>query len=132
VGKIAKIPFIILIASVLLFGGASALKSSGILGDQIRAIEVTMHGAIYLHLCASLLLGIFCRLATRHNLCLGLPVTSIFVLLLVIIDESLQFFIPLRQFSWLDMLVNVCGILAGTYIINVILRLRSNIKLLCS
>ncbi|MDD9175001.1 VanZ family protein [Aliivibrio sp. S2TY2] len=131
-GKIAKIPFIILIASVLLFGGASFLKSSGVLIDQIRDIEATMHGSIYLHLCASLLLGIFCRLATRRNLCLGLPITSIFILLLVIIDESLQFFIPLRQFSWLDMLVNACGILAGTYIMNGILRLRSNINILCS
>ncbi|MDD9174999.1 hypothetical protein PVK63_08835 [Aliivibrio sp. S2TY2] len=52
-GKIAKIPFIMPIASVLLFGGASAFKSSGVLGDQIRTIEVRMHGAIYLHLYAS-------------------------------------------------------------------------------
>lgn len=113
---------------IFLFGSASIFKSSGILGNEIHSVEIAINGAIYLHLCASLLLGAFCRLATKHNICLGLPPTTILLVLLVIIDESLQFFIPLRQFSWLDMLVNVFGVLAGTYTINVILRLRSNIK----
>ena len=102
-GKIAKMPFTILIASVLLFGSASIFKSSGILGNEIRTVEIAIHGAIYLHLFASLLLGICCRLATKQNLCLALPPTTVFVLLLVILDESIQFFIPSRQFSWLDM-----------------------------
>ena len=119
--KIAKIPSIILIASILLFGNASILKSSGILSNEIRAVEVAVNGDIYLHLFASLILGFFCRLATKRNLFLGLPSTTIFVLLLVILDESIQFFIPSREFSWLDMQVNVLGVLFGTYFINLIL-----------
>lgn len=116
--KIDKVPFIILVMSVVLFGSASILKSSGILGSEIRSVEVAIHGAIYLHLFASLLLGCFCRLATKHNLYLGIPPTTLFVILLVVVDESMQFFIPSRQFSWLDMQVNVFGVLMGTYFIN--------------
>lgn len=129
-GKIAKMPFTILIASVLLFGSASIFKSSGILGNEIRAVEIAIHGAIYLHLFASLLLGIFCRLATKQNLCLALPPTTVFVLLLVILDESIQFFIPSRQFSWLDMQVNVFGVLLGTYFTNAVLCHKSKRKAL--
>lgn len=129
-GKIAKLPFTILIASVLLFGSASIFKSSGILGNEIRTVEIAIHGAIYLHLLASLLLGIFCRLATKQNLCLALPPTTVFVLLLVILDESIQFFIPSRQFSWLDMQVNVFGVLLGTYFTNAVLWHNSKRKAL--
>ncbi|RYU67909.1 hypothetical protein ERW51_10820 [Aliivibrio finisterrensis] len=129
-GKIAKMPFTILIASVLLFGSASIFKSSGILGNEIRTVEIAIHGAIYLHLFASLLLGIFCRLATKQNLCLALPPTTVFVLLLVILDESIQFFIPSRQFSWLDMQVNVFGVLLGTYFTHAVLWHKSKRKAL--
>lgn len=129
-GKIDKTPFIILMLLVFLFGSASIFKSSGILGNKIHSVEIAINGAIYLHLFASLLLGTFCRLATKHNICLGLPPTTILLVLLVTIDESLQFFIPLRQFSWLDMLVNIFGVLTGTYIMNMILRLRSYITTL--
>ncbi|MDD9156060.1 VanZ family protein [Aliivibrio sp. S4TY2] len=129
-GKIAKMPFTILITSVLLFGSASIFKSSGILGNEIRTVEIAIHGAIYLHLFASLLLGIFCRLATKQNLCLALPPTTVFVLLLVILDESIQFFIPSRQFSWLDMQVNVFGVLLGTYFTNAVLWHNSKRKAL--
>ena len=118
--KVSKVPLSILVVFVVLFGSASVLKSVGILGDQVRATEVMIGGAIYLHLCGSFILGMLCRLTTEENVFLRLPSTTLFVLMLLVTDESLQSLIPSRQFSWLDMTVNVVGVLAGTYFCSVI------------
>ncbi len=85
-------------------------------------------GAIYLHMVGSFTLGVLCRLASSKGIILGLPVTTLFVLFLVVLDESLQAQIPSRQFSWLDMTVNVFGLLLGTYFCSVIATFRSKTK----
>ncbi|MGF1766059.1 VanZ family protein [Enterovibrio makurazakiensis] len=126
--NISKGPFLTLIFLVLLFGSASTLKSFGILGNQVRATELMVGGAIYLHLCGALLLGMLCRLTTQRNLCLGLPFTTLFVLALVALDESIQSLIPSRHFSWLDMTVNVLGVLSGTFFCSAIATVHSKTK----
>lgn len=85
-------------------------------------------GAIYLHMVGSFTLGVLCRLASSKGIILGLPVTTLFVLFLVVLDESLQAQIPSRQFSLLDMTVNVFGVLLGTYFCSAIATFRSKTK----
>ncbi|WP_028024947.1 VanZ family protein [Enterovibrio calviensis] len=126
--NVSKGPFITLFFFVLLFGSASVLKSADILGDQVREAEIMMGGAIYLHLCGSFFLGILCRLTSRSSRCFGLPLPALFVLILVVLDESIQSLIPSRQFSWLDMTVNVFGVLSGTYFCSVIAMAWSKTK----
>ncbi|MDD1782382.1 VanZ family protein [Enterovibrio sp. ZSDZ35] len=118
--NVSKGPLFALVVFVTLLGCASVLKSAGILAEQIRATEVLMGGDIYLHLCGSFILGMLCRLTTQRKICFGLPPATLFVLVLVVLDESLQSLIPSRQFSWLDMAVNVVGVLFGTYFCSVI------------
>lgn len=120
--NVAKAPLVILIVSVFAFGSASILKSSNILAEEIRSIELIMGGSIYLHLCASFFLGGLCRLVTQKNLWLALPPTTLIVLTLIMLDECMQQLIPARHFSWLDMLANIIGVLSGTYFVNAILK----------
>ncbi|PKF50999.1 VanZ family protein [Enterovibrio nigricans] len=75
----------------------------------------------------SFILGTLCRLTTQRKSSFGLPPATLFVLVLVVLDESIQSLIPSRQFSWLDMAVNVFGALAGTYFCSVIAMIWSKI-----
>ncbi|MGR5130763.1 VanZ family protein [Vibrio alfacsensis] len=120
--NVAKMPLVILVVSVFAFGSASVLKSSNILAEEIRSIEVAMGGSLYLHLCASFFLGGLCRLVTQKNLWLALPPTTLSVLALIMLDEGMQQLFPSRHFSWLDMLANIIGVLSGTYFVNAILK----------
>ncbi|MGR5483271.1 VanZ family protein [Vibrio sp. PID17_43] len=119
--RISKVPLIILIVSIFVFGGASVFKSSGLFFEQIRTIETTIGGSIYLHLCASFFMGGFCRLVTKKNLLFALPPTTLVAFALVMIDELLQLFIASRGFSWMDILANLLGVLLGTYFVNIIM-----------
>ncbi|MDD1792977.1 VanZ family protein [Enterovibrio sp. ZSDZ42] len=126
--NVSKVPLSILVVFVVIFGSASVLKSADILGDQVREAEIMIGGAIYLHLCGSFFLGILCRLTSKSNRCFGLPLPTLFVLMLLVADESLQSLIPSRQFSWLDMTVNVFGLLSGTFFCSAIATVHSKTK----
>ncbi|MBV7299596.1 hypothetical protein [Enterovibrio paralichthyis] len=126
--SVQKVPFFILVAMLSLLGAASVLKSTGIFSIHVRETELMVGGAIYLHMVGSFTLGMLCRLASSKGIVLGLPSTALFVLLLVVLDESLQSQIPSRQFSWLDMTVNVFGVLLGTYFCSAIATVRLKTK----
>ncbi|WP_368664806.1 VanZ family protein [Grimontia celer] len=85
-------------------------------------------GDIYLHFIASFFLGQLCWLTTQRTSHFRLSIPTLTVLVLVVLDESLQYLIPSRQFSWLDMTVNVFGVLLGTSFCSAIATLRSKTK----
>ncbi|CZF80052.1 VanZ like family protein [Grimontia celer] len=126
--NVSKYPLLMLVVFVILFGSASVLKSFGIFANQVRATEVMIGGDIYLHFIASFFLGQLCWLTTQRTSHFRLSIPTLTVLVLVVLDESLQYLIPSRQFSWLDMTVNVFGVLLGTSFCSAIATLRSKTK----
>ncbi|WP_143698139.1 VanZ family protein [Vibrio sp. qd031] len=107
---------LLLVFCVIAAGGASALKSIGANVSLIKHVEHTLGGAIFLHAIIALFLGIVAQLTSPYSwrkLPVGLSMSVLPILVLVTLDESLQYFIPARHFAWLDMAVNIAGVLSG-------------------
>ncbi|WP_295891646.1 hypothetical protein [uncultured Vibrio sp.] len=117
----SRLLFFLLIA---LLGGASVSKSIGIFSHKIREIELAIGGAIYLHMVGAFTLGALAFLSSSRQTTFGISRNSFIVLCLIVLDESLQFHFPNRQFSWLDMTVNVCAVLSGNYFVWLISKVR--------
>jgi len=92
-------------------------KSWDIYGDAVRSIEVSVGGAWVLHTVIATVLGFVAAWATpkAYYAQSSIPVSP-WVLLLVLMvttDELLQAFNPLREFSLLDMSINVICVVMG-------------------
>lgn len=61
--------------------------------------------------------------ATKKEL--GFPKLRTFIFIIPIIDESIQYFIPGRVSSPIDMSIDACGLLTGMLIIQFLIDLRS-------
>ncbi|NOH79913.1 VanZ family protein [Vibrio sp. RE86] len=110
----------LLLVLVIVGGLASMAKTFGVLGDVVRDIELLLGGDWALHALLASFLGLTASWATpkqwlHRSFFLMSPVTFV-VLLLVVIDESLQAFNPQREFSALDMLINITGVTTGALI----------------
>ena len=109
---------IILFSLIFLGGLASLAKSLDIYGDSVRSFEVTVGGAWVLHTVIASLLGFVAAWSTpkpyyyQWN---NLPISPwvIIMIVMVVTDEMTQAFNPLRQFSMLDMSINVACVLTG-------------------
>jgi glycopeptide antibiotics resistance protein len=111
---------------VIAAGSASALKSIGANVTLLKHIEQALGGAIFLHAIIALFLGIVAQLTSPYSwrkLPLGLSISVLPILALVTVDECLQYFIASRHFAWLDMAVNVVGVLCGALCVALLQRL---------
>jgi VanZ family protein len=98
-------------------GLASLLKSMGVFSQQIALTEFFVGGDKPLHLMVSTALSVASVWCTAPNRRLfgrgafGWP--TLLLLILVISDETSQYFLPRREFSFLDMSVNLTGVVVG-------------------
>jgi polysaccharide biosynthesis protein VpsQ len=98
-------------------GLTSLLKSMGIFAQQIAFTEYYVGGDKHLHLMVSTTLSFASVWCTPPQLrkffagLFGLP--TLLLLILVISDETSQYFLPRREFSLLDMSVNITGVISG-------------------
>ncbi|MEZ9233747.1 hypothetical protein AB4259_22060 [Vibrio amylolyticus] len=115
-------------AVILLLGSASVFKSAGLFNHSIRQVELALGGAVYLHLIGAVVLGFIAHLSSCRTFLFGISLNAVLLMILVVIDESLQYVIPARHFSWLDMSVNVIGVLAGNYFAFFFLRKSTYIE----
>jgi VanZ family protein len=96
-------------------GLASLLKSMGVFAQQIASTELFVGGDKPLHLMVSTALSVASCTAPNRRLLgggtFGWP--TLFLLILVISDETSQYFLPRREFSFLDMSVNLTGVAVG-------------------
>lgn len=109
---------VILPFSLVLFGGlASMAKTFNVHGQSVRELEVMLGGDAVLHAIVAILLGLSACWATpkyfyRHRW-FRLPPLLIIMVFLVCSDELLQAVMPRREFSWLDLAINLSGLLVG-------------------
>jgi hypothetical protein len=106
----------LLVGCVFIAGSTSLVKSMGMMIVPVKQLEQSLGGAIYLHALIALSLGAIAQLTSPSVwrwLPLGLSIAVVPLTFLVVLDESLQYFIPTRYFAWLDMGVNVLGVLSG-------------------
>nr|WP_171758076.1 VanZ family protein [Vibrio sp. RE86] len=95
-------------------------KSFDIYGDVIRSLETSLGGAWVLHTVIALSLGFLAAWSapkyyySQSKLRLSLWVWVL--LLMVVADEVLQAFNPLRQFSFVDLGINISCVLTGALI----------------
>jgi len=92
-------------------------KTFNVHGQSIRQLEVMLGGDAVLHAIIAVSLGFTACWATpkyfyRHRW-FKLPPLLIMMLLLVSGDELLQAVMPRREFSWVDLAINLSGIFIG-------------------
>ena len=122
---------LLLLMLVIVAGGSASLaKSLDWYAYAVLDIEHWLGGSWVLHLCVATTLGFVSSWATpkRHYQRASLPLSPwIWLLLsLVTIDEFSQMFNANRDFSLLDLSINVGGVLAGSLIYFTYYRLRYN------
>lgn len=120
---------LLLLMLVVVAGGAASLaKSLDWYAYAILDVEKWLGGSWVLHLCVATTLGYVSSWATpkRHYQHSSLPLSPwIWLLLsLVTIDEFSQMFNSNRDFSLLDLSINIGGVLAGSLIYFTYYRLR--------
>ena len=120
---------VILLISIVLIGGlASMAKTFNLNGHWVVQIENMLGGDWALHTIIATGLGFLASWATPkyyyRNAFFRLPPLLILMLILVSADEVMQNFSPLRQFSWEDLLINICGILFGSAVYRLYLVFR--------
>ena len=97
---------------------ASIAKSLGLFTTQLLTLEHHAGGDQMLHFVLSLLISYFSFWIIPNQLNYTprsiINRITLLLLLLVTLDEGAQYFLPTRQFSWLDMGANWSGILCGT------------------
>lgn|GEM_PF-3448157 len=110
-----KSKYTLLITLSLIGGGASVCKSLGIGLDTLHSIEKALGNSIYLHAIVAISLGAAGQLSSERRIINKAFVNPIIIpiILMVILDESLQLYSSSRHFSWLDMSANVAGVLFG-------------------
>jgi VanZ family protein len=99
---------------IVLGAGASLLKSSGLIALQFGEFERNVGGASVLHCAVALLLGFSTAgwVSQRSNETLKLTMLAL-PFVLVTLDESSQALIATRQFSWLDLALNITCLIIG-------------------
>lgn len=92
-------------------------KSLDIYGDVVRSIEVSVGGAWVLHTVIATTLGFVAAWSTPQSYYeqSRIPISPwvLLLVLMVTIDETLQAFNPLREFSFLDMSINITCVVTG-------------------
>ncbi|MDG3088247.1 VanZ family protein [Vibrio hannami] len=105
-------------------GGASLAKSSGLFLPQIGFAEVYVGGHQYLHLIVALTLSfvaVWSTLPEERKFIFGsFGWPTIALLLLVAVDELLQYFLPSRHFSLIDLSINILSVLSGVFIYKIL------------
>ena len=106
--------------TLVLFGGlASLAKSFNYHSSVVYEVEALLGGAWSLHAILAISLGFVAHWATpRHyfrNAAFRIPPLLTIILLAVIADEVLQAFIPRREFSILDLMINISGLFLGAF-----------------
>jgi len=100
-------------------GTTSVLKSAGILSHQISELEWSVGGDKHLHFLIASTLGFVSVWMTPKNnrkifgLC---GFVTLFLYLAVITDEFSQYYLPRREFSFLDMAMDVSGVSFGVIV----------------
>ncbi|MBD1556201.1 VanZ family protein [Vibrio sp. S9_S30] len=96
---------------ILLVGSLSVMQSIGLLTGELRyAIQ---YYDLVVHFSLAAILGLTASLASKIA---GKPFLS-FLLVLMLIDEFSQIWIPSRQFSWVDLASNIFGCLSGVLLL---------------
>ncbi|WP_194436496.1 VanZ family protein [Vibrio fluminensis] len=110
-----RLPFLCLL--VLIGASASLTKSFSLHGGVVSQFEVTMGGDWVLHALMAFALGWTANWATpiTYFRYYGFRVTPLLVMMLLFVsaDEILQAFVPTREFSWLDLIINIAGLIVG-------------------
>jgi hypothetical protein len=112
--------------SVIIAGSASMFKSMGVMIGPIKDLEQSLGGAIYLHALVATSLGAIAQLTAPiawRKLPLGLSYTIVPLTALVTLDEALQYFLPARHFAWIDMGINVVGVISGAVVLSAIQKI---------
>ncbi|GAB2643256.1 VanZ family protein [Vibrio panuliri] len=111
---------ILLLLIAVVAGCASLAKSLNYYSDVVVSIEQMLGGDWALHAIFALVLGFTAHWATPvdyfyyRRFCAA-PLLAL-ILFLVVVDEFMQAFIPHREFSWLDLSINVVGLLVGGFL----------------
>lgn len=120
-----SIKMALFLAVIGLGGCASLAKTLGWFSGWMSQVETRVGGDIVMHLTVATLLGIAaCWAGLDDKTSLSERPKRLFVsrrqfallalsLLLVSLDEGLQYFAPTRTFSLSDWLANVCGLTLG-------------------
>lgn len=111
---------VLVLAVALAIGGlASMTKTFNVYSHFVRDVELLLGGDWALHLLVSFCLGLVASWATPpqwlHRPFYLLSPLIMLVLTMVTIDELLQVYSPLRQFSYVDMGINTFGVLFGAF-----------------
>ncbi|RTZ18665.1 VanZ family protein [Vibrio penaeicida] len=105
-----------------LVGSLSILQSIGLLSGDLRyAIQ---HYDLAFHFSFAFILGFTATLASKVT---RKPLLSL-LLLLMLIDEFSQIWIPSRQFSWVDLSCNIFGCLGGVLLYQVSFFFSKDLK----
>ncbi|MDV7102871.1 VanZ family protein [Vibrio sp. TH_r3] len=93
-------------------------KSTGLFADDIKSFENWLGGDQYLHFIVATIVGFLALWSTKANqkkwLFNLVGWQSIAVLCLVISDEIMQYFIPSRDYSLVDLSINTAGVALGS------------------
>lgn len=120
--------FLLLLCAIALVSAASLAKSLGWYEYAVTEIEDWVGGAWVLHLCVATSLGFIASWATpkRYFKQATLPISPWVWMLLVIVtfDEITQFFNSNRYFSFIDMSINIVGVLTGALLYLAYFRMR--------
>ncbi|MBA5761552.1 VanZ family protein [Vibrio sp. 404] len=107
----------VLFLLVLIGGTASLAKSLNYHGNVVHQVETLLGGAWVLHVVLSISLGFVAHWATPRyyfrNTHFRFPPLLVVILVAVIVDEVLQAFIPRREFSIIDLAINISGLMLG-------------------
>lgn len=119
---------LLLVALVVIGGCASLAKSFNVYGQLVLDMEALVGGDWVMHLIVSTTLGFFASWATpKHYFQTArIPVSPWVGLLLiaVTVDEFSQLYFPSRQFSFVDLGINLSGVLLGSFCYFFYLRAR--------
>ncbi|HAS63618.1 MAG TPA: VanZ family protein [Vibrio sp.] len=107
----------VLFTLVCIAGAASLAKSFNYHGNVVSQVEFLLGGAWVLHGIVAFSLGFVAHWATPRyyfrNIGFRVPPLLMLILVAVIIDEALQAFIPRREFSTVDLSINISGLMLG-------------------
>jgi glycopeptide antibiotics resistance protein len=123
--NINKYAFFTLASLTSLLGIASVFKTTGILDAEIKQVESAVGGALFLHLIGAIVLGGLSKLSQPKKVIFGVSPLTLFLVVLVTLDESSQYFFPNRNFAWFDLFVNYCGLLIGSFGMTALQRSKS-------